>query len=128
VPTQVEWDNAAEMILHVELVDRWTWDEAYLAFEKLVGMMKTTPRHVSMIIDLTRSAGIPSDALTHAFKIASTYPENWELAILVGGGAIVSALLRVFSQIHPTYGPHLRVAKTLEDARALVISHRGASS
>ncbi len=127
MPTQVEWDSEAEMILHVELIGRWTWDEAYPAFEQLVTMMKSTPSSVSMLIDLTRSAGIPPDALTHSFKIASTYPGNWELAILVGGGAIVSALLRVFGQLHPTYGPHLRVAKNLVEARALITSHRAAS-
>ncbi len=124
MPTQVEWDTAAEMILHVKFLNRWTWDEAYPTFEHLVELMESTPRPVSTLLDLTRSAGIPGDALTHSFRIVSTYPANWELSILIGGGAIVRALVGVFAQLHPTYGPHLRVANSVEEGRALVASHR----
>jgi hypothetical protein len=80
-----------------------------------------------MLIDLTRSARIASDALLQAFRVASTFPSNWEFCILIGGGAIIRAMMRVFIQLHPTYGPHLRLADSVEDALAQIASHRQSS-
>jgi hypothetical protein len=127
VPTQVEWDSEAEMILHVKFFDHWTWDEVHPMFDQVVKMMESTSLPVSMIADFSRSGGIPADALTHALSIVSAFPANWELTILIGGGAIVRALVRVFSQLHPTLGPHLRVAASIDDALAQIASYRKSS-
>jgi hypothetical protein len=125
---QVEWDNEAELILHVEFIDQWTWDEVSTTFVNVVQLMERQSGPFSMLIDLTHSAGIAPDALTQAFRVASTFPENWEFCILIGGGAIVQTMVRVFSQLHPTYRSHLRLADSVEEARDQIASHRQAPS
>jgi hypothetical protein len=127
VPAQVEWDNIDERILYIQLLDRWTWDEAEPAFAEIAQRMASTSRPVSILIDLSRSAAIPADALSHALELLTSFPKNWELGVLVDGGAIVRALLRVFVQLHPSYGPRLRLASTLEEAHSIIASHRNPS-
>lgn len=124
MPAQVEWEDQDQLILHVAFVDKWAWDEVHAMFAQVVKMMESTSSPVSMVADFTRSARIPADALSHAFRVVNEFPVNWELTVLIGGGDIVRALVRVFAQLHPTYGPHLRVAKSADEAHALIASYR----
>jgi len=71
MPITVVWDNEAKTIIRWDYVGKWKWSEATYGFEDTIRMMHEVQHPVSLIHDLTQSAGIPGSALTNAYRFTS---------------------------------------------------------
>lgn len=125
MPVSVEWDDAAQTIIRWDYVSKWTWDvDVAAAYQNTVALMQSVSHPVSLIHDLSQSAGIPGGALTQAYRYSTGLPENWEISAVVGSGTFAEALLGVFRNLYGKLGARYYTAPTLDNARALIARHR----
>ncbi len=120
MPVHVSWDDDAKTTVRWDYEGKWTWDEVAAALEQSNTMIRTTDHSVSIIHNLTASAGIPSGALTQAHRFTASQPENWDLTVVVGSGGFIDALVNVFGKVYRKLGEHYRAARTLDDARSII--------
>ncbi len=123
MPITVAWDNEAKTIIRWDYVGKWKWTEATDAFEDTIRMIHEVQHPVSLIHDLTQSAGVPGSALTNAYRFTSALPENWNISIVDKSG-FAETLLNIFRTLYKKLGERYRSAPTLEEARKLIAQHQ----
>jgi hypothetical protein len=124
MPVLISWDDEAKTILRYEYDGKWTWDEVDAATDQVVSFMRETTNAVSIIHDMTNSPGLPSGALTNAFRFTRDLPDNWDISVVIGTGTFTEALLNIFSRVYKKLGEHYKTATTLEEARAIIAAQK----
>ncbi len=124
MPVLISWDDDDRTTIRYDYDGKWTWEEVYTANDEVTALMHEVEHPVSIIHDLTRSAGLPSGALTHAHRFTAGLPENWDISVVVGSGTFTEALLNIFSRVYKTLGEHYKTAATLEEARAIIVQQK----
>ena len=120
MPVNVSWDNADHNVVRYDYTGKWTWEEVYAAIDQANALMHSVSHPVSIIHDLTQSAGIPSSALTHAHRITMGIPENWAVSVVVGSGMFTESLLNIFTKIYRKLGDRYQTAHSLDEARVII--------
>ena len=120
MPVTVAWDDEARTIIHWSYVGKWSWSETSYAFEDTIRMMNEVRHPVSLIHDLTQSAGIPASAIHNAYRYTSSLPENWLISVVVDNGGFAEALLNIFRTLYKKMGERYKTAHTLDEARRII--------
>ena len=124
MPVNILWDDDAQMTVRYDYEGKWTWEDVYAGSNRANEMVASVDHPVSIIHNMTQSGGMPRDALTHARRITSSIPENWDISVVVGSGAFTESLLNIFSKVYKKLGDHYRTAPTLDEARAIIARQR----
>src|SRR5258708_3010123 len=124
MPVQVSWDDDAQTIIRWDYAGKWAWTEVSSAFERVNQMMHSVQHPVSIIHDLTQSAGLPGGALRNGERFTTGLAENWEISVVVGSGTFAESMLNIFRKVYAKLGDRYKTAPTLDEARAVIARHK----
>jgi hypothetical protein len=117
-----EWADADHKILLIIIESPWTWEDyrasADVAFEEI----KTLDYSVALIIDVTHVTNFPrGDILGNLNYIEKNIPPNIVMTVTLGGPYVVTAFMNIFTQLKPSTRGIVRFAKTMDEARSIVM-------
>jgi hypothetical protein len=122
----IDWYDAAQSVIKYDLDMEWKWPEFYKEMEKVDAMMQSVyPQRVDVIVNLLNPRWLKPDTLVHLRNGALNPPPNWGLAVFVGLGRSMRALLATFSKMYPRLSDRYAVAETVDEAYALIVNRRG---
>lgn len=122
MPVTIEWDNPNKTIMKMSFVGHWTWTEVYLALPQGDKLLEEIDYSISVIIDWSRSLGIPPSALTHAGTLARKQNPKVNMTVFVGASTFFTTLWGIFSKLNSLFARPERFvfADSLEEARIIL--------
>lgn len=122
MPVNIEWDNDDQTIVRMEMVGHWTWDEAYAGAERGYAMLQSVEYEVGVIIDFSRSAGLPPNALPNARRMIQRRHPRTGLTVFVGANTLFMALWNVFAKVYTLFAQKQNsiFAATVAEARRIL--------
>lgn len=128
MPVHVDWDDPEERtFLHYRFEGHWTWDELYTTYERGVALNNSVPHRVDTLADLTESKGLPGNAAAQFRKLTTLPQNNTGLIVIVGGGALITALLNAFKTVYRRGAEKYFQVNQLEQAYDLIAKDRSTS-
>ncbi len=124
MPVLVDWDDSEKTILRYRFEGHWTWDELYVTYERGVSLNNSVPHRVDTLADLTQSKGLPGNAAAQFRKLTTLPQSNTGLIVIVGGGALITALLNAFKTVYRRGAEKYFQVNRLEQAYALINQDR----
>ena len=125
----IEWDNEEHTILRYDVHGPWTWDEFYTARQMASDLMDESPNDlVDAIIDFRSGNFMPRNALSHFQQVARTSNSKAGIAVMVGTTGFIKTLYYLMSRLYSSMEDKMRIAETLEEARALLAKRQSESS
>ncbi|MBC7871051.1 MAG: hypothetical protein H7Y09_09460 [Chitinophagaceae bacterium] len=118
------WVDEKQTILRYDVRGRWTWWDFYEAFGRAYRMSATVQHRVDMMVNLADSGPFPGGALNHAQTLSNRLSENMGLTIVVTGNRLAKALYQSGCGLYPNVPAFLRLANSVEEARALIEAER----
>jgi len=97
MPIYLDWENPEHTIVRMEFVGRWNWAEAHERANDGYAMLETVDHIVNVIIDMSRSQGLPLLALTHARNMIPKRHPRTGLTVFVGVSSLFLSLWKTFS-------------------------------
>lgn len=127
MPVTVQWDNDDKTIVRMEMVSRWTWEEAYAGSEEGYRLLETVPDEVGVIIDFSGGAGLPPNAITSAKGMIQRRHPRTGLTVFVGANSVFVSLWGIFSRIYTLFAQKQNsvFASSLDEARAILAARYG---
>jgi hypothetical protein len=121
VAVEIHWDNPEKTVVRMEMIGRWTWEEAYTGSKVGYEMLDSVPHRVNIIIDLRQSKGIPVNSLTHARSMIGRRHLRTGLTVFVGANDLFINLWNVFCRVYGVFArpAEFTFAKSVEDAYAI---------
>ncbi|MBI5666843.1 MAG: hypothetical protein HZC41_02455 [Chloroflexi bacterium] len=118
----IEWDNDNHTIVRMEMVGSWTWDEAYAGAERGYTMLESVGYEVGVIMDFSRSAGLPPGALANARRMIQRRHPRTGLTVFVGANTLFISLWNVFAKVYTLFAQKQNsvFAPTVEEARRML--------
>lgn len=122
MPVTVEWDNDDKTVVRMEMTGRWSWEEAFAGSERGYNLLESVPYEVGVIIDFSRSAGLPPNAITHAKGMIQRRHSRTGLTVFVGANAVFMSLWGIFSRVYALFAQKQNsvFASTIDEARAIL--------
>ncbi|HEX2905228.1 MAG TPA: hypothetical protein VHO69_00100 [Phototrophicaceae bacterium] len=122
MPVTIEWDNDDKTIVRMEMIGNWTWDEAYAGADQGYAMLDAVPYEVGTIIDFSKGAHLPSNAISHARAMIKRRHPRTGLTVFVGTNAVFRSLWNIFSQVYTLFAHKQNsvFAANLAEARAIL--------
>jgi hypothetical protein len=122
MPTNLVWENEEHTIVRMELIGRWTWDEAYKGSDEGYRMLESVDHVVNVIIDLRPSIRFPELALTHARNMINKRHPRTGLTVFLGANMLFVLLWRSFSRLHKqlTGKQDFTFATSIEEAHKIL--------
>src|SRR5690348_4176726 len=100
MPVQLDWENDAQTVVHMEFIGQWTWEEAYNGSRIGFEMLESVDHRVNVIIDMRRSTGLPVLALTHARNMIAKRHARTGMTVFLGANELFLTLWRIFSSAY----------------------------
>jgi hypothetical protein len=123
----VRWYDAEHTILVVDILERWTWDDAYEVINCLTAALEASERDVYTIFHFTRRGLMMprSYALPNIRKFLVESP-NEKLIIFINSGGLLKSLLEI---LHRTFDVKVifnkfRFVASMEAALAAIAEHK----
>jgi len=125
MPVQLDWENEAHTIVHMEFIGRWTWDEAYEGSKLGYTLLESVDHVVYVIIDMSRSTGVPLLALTHARNMIAKRHPRTGMTVFIGANELFLTLWRIFSTAYPqaAHTQEFTFARDLDEAQQFFKAH-----
>jgi hypothetical protein len=122
---QVLWDNDEKTIVRWEFKGAWTWEDWYASANRALELRKTVIDHpvVPAIFNLKSSGTVPMGALPHA-RAAIEMMDQRDYVVLANTSGFVRSLTEIFRVLNGTFAEKVLIARTVEDARALITERR----
>ncbi len=120
----ITWHDESRHILYVNLVGQWDWDEFQEALHDLYGRTNAVPDRVDYIANLLSSGPLPKGTIQWTRQALFQHPDNWGVTAIVHNSTFVELLAGTFSRIYPQYGPRFLLARSLEEAEAIIERER----
>jgi hypothetical protein len=122
----VEWDNPEHTIVRMEMIGRWTWEEAFAGADQGYDLLDSVDDEVGVIIDFSKSLSIPSNAIPNARNMIQRRHPHTGLTVFVGVNALFLSLWSVFSKVYTLFArkQNSTFAPTLEEARRILAERR----
>lgn len=114
----ISWDNAEKTVCHLELSERWTWEEWTKGYKETYAMLGQVPHRVTLICSI--QGNIPTgNAIPHIKFVATNQPPNLQYTIIVNQvGAFFQELLNA---LHHQMGWNgLDLVTTYDEAYQLI--------
>jgi len=123
---KVDWYNAERTIMIYTFVGRWTWEEFYPVFDKMLRDMDTVSHKIDFIMDMLQSEYIPFGAIFHLKRAADTRHPNLGMVIYVGMNPLLQSIGQVFLKVYPKSAAKypFDFAISIEEARAKLLERR----
>lgn len=120
VSVSIELTNPVRTIVRFSLAGEWTWEEYARAREEFRTVYDREPGRVDLIVDLSASATVPINALSHTRQALSrAHPRLGD--VLIVGDDYLRVLLTVFQKMHPGLGGRLTYVPSLDEARQMLV-------
>jgi hypothetical protein len=125
---QMYWATDIDTVLMWEFNDHWTWDEYHSHIKTLITMSSVAkvPR-VDIIVDMTKSAGIPSGIISNILAgnpAEGSNTNGWGLTVVVGGGVLIQTMLNVMRTLSSVIREHYITANNIPEAKKLILRER----
>jgi hypothetical protein len=104
----------------VNIESSWTWTEMFLAFEQIDPSKFVTEKKIASIYAFPNTMIAPPNFLSRSQSIVRQTPANFVVSVFVAPNPVVDALVSLFTKIYTSERLRLYVARTLEEAYALV--------
>lgn len=122
---QVVWDDPDQTTLLWTIDGGWTWKESHDAIARAEAMMDASPhRQVDSIVDMSRGHLIPQNAVSQFSRTLNKSHPKTGYIVMSGMPPFVQALLNVLTRARLSTTRKIIVAKTLDDARAILVTRR----
>ncbi|MEO8397095.1 MAG: hypothetical protein ABI700_29140, partial [Chloroflexota bacterium] len=104
--------------VRMELIGRWTWDEAYDGSKVGFTMLESVDHSVNVIIDLRRSTGLPLLSLTHARNMIPRRHPRTGITVFIGANTLFLSLWKIFSNAYGQFASkqEFTFARTIDEA------------
>ncbi len=122
----VSWDNEAHTTILFAVHRKCEWEAFWAAVQQTHALMCEPPHTVDLIVSAALGALPGSGALLHFKRIYSEAPANHGLTIVVGAGFFHKMLVSTFSKVYLNLGDLVRVADSVDEARAILADRRQA--
>jgi hypothetical protein len=122
---QVLWDNDEKTIIRWDFKGAWTWEDWYTSVNHALELRATVIEHpiVPAIFNLKSSGTVPMGALPHA-RSAMEMMDQRDYVILANTSGFVRSLTEIFRVLNAVFAEKVYLARTVEDARALIAARR----
>ncbi len=117
---RVCWEDEAHTIVRYDFEGKWTWEELYPVYNEAIAMETAAPHRVDVILDMRRSQGVPSNALSHLKNISDKQPANVGLSIFVTESRFLVSLYNVGCKFYQKISYYFQVVPTIEAAHAMI--------
>ena len=130
MPVHIDWENEAHTVVRMELIGDWTWKEVYDGSEIGYTLLESADHVVNVIIDLSKSTGLPLLALTHARNMIPRRHPRTGLTVFVGANELFLTLWRIFSSAYKQYAhsKDFSFARDVEEAYAIFAARQTGTS
>lgn len=117
---RVAWDEQQETIFHYYFDERWTWDDAYNAFDIAHKLIEEKAKPIGVILSGPNNMLVPPNLLTHSKKLmTSKKSKHTKLIVLVTTNMFLRTMANILTKIIPT---ELHTAYDMESAKTLIVS------
>jgi hypothetical protein len=120
----VSWDNDDKTIIRYDFQGQWTWDEFHKTSKEAFAMTRSVEHRVDSISNFHKGAALPPNALFQFRQAMTNAPKNRGMTVIVGGNTFIKTMVRVFSNLNKQLGERLKIADTLDEARAMLTARR----
>jgi len=103
VGIRVDWDSHDKAIIRYIFEGYWTWPQMHEAVQQVYTLMGTVNYTVDVVVDLTDSGYVPSEAIANARQLAVSakpHPNYSGTTVFVGMNTLARTLLNAVSQIY----------------------------
>ncbi len=100
---RVDWDSQDKAIIKYIFEGYWTWPHMHEAVRQVYALMATVNYTVDVIVDLTESSFVPSEAIANARQLAVSVKPHANYSgttVYVGMNTLARTLLNAVSQIY----------------------------
>ncbi|MBI1259674.1 MAG: hypothetical protein GC204_19580 [Chloroflexi bacterium] len=116
----VQWDDDSQQTIRFDIIGRWTWDEYYQVVHQMSEMIKGMEQTIDVMVDFSRSSGIPIGAISKTRESFALAPSNSGLVVFAAGSALVNTMVFAFRKAQPKWSDKLVTAPSLDAARELL--------
>jgi hypothetical protein len=121
---QVLWDTQEFDILIFDLRAEWTWGEFHACVEEAMRMIHDCSHTIyAIVLPPTTFPASPS-IITEFQRVTRMLLPSIALIVVVTNSFLVETVNEIFFRVSPLAGRIGRLAKTMDDARQLIASHR----
>lgn len=122
---QLSWVDDAQTILQLDIIDGWTWEDAYITAHAINAQISAVEHDVYTIYHFTEEMGIvPRQfAITHIKALLEADVPNEKLVIMIAADSLLARLIETLAGIYRDLAGNaskLRFLRTLEDAYRLI--------
>lgn len=126
MPITPQWDDDARTIIVSVYEGRWTWEDLHQANAQINAMLEGITHPVDYISDMRHGNTLPrGHVMAQAQRVMSSSQASQDsLVVFVGANHFLQALWESFTRVYRQMANNYRFVDTLEDARALITTHR----
>lgn len=117
---KVEWADDKKNVIFWKFTGPWTWGEFYDAQKQAHVMVEDTDGIVDSIFLFTKDQQIPLGAITHFRNLAKRAHRRHDMVILLGPNRFLTALLRTFTHVLPSFSQHLHFVGSKAEAYTMI--------
>jgi hypothetical protein len=114
------WDNEDKTVIRHIYQGRWDWSDFYKAMQDANSMMDSAHCKVGIIVDMQKSAMVPSGAISRIGGIRTKTHRNAGMTALVGANMFIRLLYDMFQKVYPGMDANFVMVPTLEEAREVL--------
>jgi hypothetical protein len=123
---ELYWDNDEQTILLCEFHAGWTWDEMYKTLDTIKKITDRADYEIAAIIDIADGVSLPGGSLfskatfDHAKKMMQMGEGGTGPMVIVGANPLIRMVYDTFKSIDRKIASNVRLAKNLDEARAIL--------
>lgn len=121
----VRWDDSEQSIIIYNFEAGWDWDDFYRARAEATTMMNSVP-HLVSVIAYQHYAGayLAPNVLSHLKSMVKSRHPRLELTVIVLSSPFTRQIFTLFLKLSPEASRWYRFVDTLDQARAVITTHR----
>ena len=118
----VVWDDDAKSIIRWDFEGYWTWEDFQAGVEQSLEMAQSVTHRIDVIPDATGTEHLSPGALPQFRHVFEVSPPHLRLMVITGANPFAQAIVNVFIRLNRI--SNWRIAKTLDEARAIIAQDR----
>lgn len=125
MPVEIFWENEAQRIIRYNIVHNWTWDDIYTCMKKADVMCQNVmPDRVDLVIDMSKSSGVPANTLAHIRRISDMQQPNAGINVIITHSNFLHVLHRASATIYPPITKYFQLAASIDEALEMIYQQR----
>ena len=129
MPIHFNVDPNQPDILRWEFIGKWTLEEYHTLNDEANRLIRArTPQPFYGIVDTTKSASPPANAIMMLTNTLRRAPENWAMTVVIAKSEFIRQIFAMTERLQPSLINRYRVVSTLQEAEELIQAHRAAVS